>query len=71
MSGQSNYGADRVSCPACGADAYCESVDVGVGLYVSGDYVCTRCGWESDGPEDFGFLGMDEVPFAPPHATPA
>jgi hypothetical protein len=33
-------------CTECGSYAYCESVDVGVGLYLDDNYVC-QCGWES------------------------
>lgn len=61
----SNYGQDRMECPNCGATAWCESVDVGVGLYLKGDYHCDECGWEIDGPDDHGFIKPDEVPFAP------
>lgn len=59
-----NYGDQFMLCPACSGRAECESVDVGVGLYLRGDYHCD-CGWEIDGPEDFGFVGMDDRPFAP------
>lgn len=55
---------DRMICPACGAVAESDSVDVGVGLIVRGNFHC-RCGWELDGPEDFGFIEMDERPFCP------
>lgn len=40
--------ADMMPCPECGSIAYCESVDVGVGLYIDGEYEC-RCGWCSGG----------------------
>lgn len=54
--------ADQIRCPACGDIAESESVDVGVGLYVRGNFSCA-CGWEIDGPEDFGFIdGPDEGP---------
>lgn len=39
--------AHMMVCVECGEYACCESVDVGVGFYVDGNYVC-RCGWESD-----------------------
>jgi hypothetical protein len=64
----SNYGADRGKCPMCGALAVCESVDVGVGLYLHPDGLqCTRCDWEEHG-EHQPELTMDERPFAPPEA---
>ena len=61
----SNYGAQFMTCPNCGARAECESVDVGVGLYLKGDYACHRCDWEINGPNDFGFVGMEDREFAP------
>ena len=62
------YGADRMKCPACGDIAESDSVDVGVGVIVRGNFNCA-CGWEIDGPEDYGFIEMDERPF-PPHREP-
>lgn len=56
----SNYGDQFMTCPNCGGRAECEAVDVGVGLYLSGDYVCKVCEWESDGPDDFGFIETDD-----------
>ena len=56
--------ADHMICPACGAIAESDSVDVGVGTIVRGNFSCL-CGWEIGGPEDFGFIEMDEVEFAP------
>lgn len=49
MKGKTNYGDDRMQCPMCGGIAYSDSVDVGVGLYIRGNYECS-CGWEIDGP---------------------
>jgi hypothetical protein len=63
-----NYGQDRMKCPACGGIAESDSVDVGVGLIVRGNFSCS-CGWEIDGPDDWGFLDPDERPFAPPDAV--
>lgn len=63
--GRTNYGDQYMRCPACGATAKCEAVDVGVGLYLRGDYTCSRCDWEINGPGDFGFVGCDDVPPAP------
>lgn len=37
--------ADQMRCPECGGIATSESVDVGVGLCVRGNYECA-CGWE-------------------------
>lgn len=62
--------ADQMICPKCGGIAESESVDVGVGLIVRGNFSCV-CGWEIDGPEDFGFLDMNEAPFGPPDAFDA
>jgi hypothetical protein len=55
-----------MKCPACGDVAESDSVDVGVGLLVRGNFACA-CGWEIDGPEDFGFVREDELDnvFAP------
>lgn len=36
---------DQMICPECGSIAESESVDVGVGLYIRGNYECA-CGWE-------------------------
>lgn len=66
------YGADQMKCPACGAIAEAESVDVGVGLYVRADsFTCTVCDWVIDGPEDFGFIEEHEIEFAPPETFDA
>lgn len=46
----SNYGDQFMTCPMCGSIAESEAVDVGVGLYIKGDYVCSQCDWETDGP---------------------
>lgn len=37
---------DQMICPECGGRAYSDSVDVGVGLYVRGNFECAACGWE-------------------------
>lgn len=37
--------ADMMICPECGGKAYSDSVDVGVGLIVRGNFEC-ECGWE-------------------------
>lgn len=42
-----NYGDQFTACPECGARAESESIDVGVGLYIQGNFICA-CGWESD-----------------------
>lgn len=55
--------ADQMKCPACGGTAECESVDIGVGLMTRGDFAC-ECGWEIYGPEDFGFIEMEELQFS-------
>lgn len=57
--------ADQMICPNCGHIATCESVDVGVSLYLKGDFRCSNCPWELDGPEDFGFLNIDDIPTLP------
>lgn len=42
-------------CPECGGIAESDSVDVGVGLYVRGNFACP-CGWEyeADGKMNVG-----------------
>lgn len=63
MFGKTNYGQDRMECPMCGKTAYSDSVDVGVGLYIRGNFEC-ECGWEIDGeiqPE----LSMDWIKTLP------
>ena len=64
------YGADRMQCPACGGNAYSDSVDVGVGLVVRGNFACA-CGWEYGAHDDYGFVAMNDVEFAPPDALTA
>lgn len=61
----SNWGADRKPCPVCGGVAECESVDVGVGLILNtaAGFMCYDCGWQEGGPDDFGFIDIDERPF--------
>lgn len=41
----SNYGDQFMLCPECGGRAESDAVDVGVGLYIAGNFVCD-CGWE-------------------------
>ena len=63
------YGSDQMKCPACGAIAEAESVDVGVGLYVRADsFACTVCDWFIDGPDDYGFIEEHEIEFPPVEA---
>lgn len=59
----SNYGSQFMACPRCNNTVEAESVDVGVGLYIKDEWLCDRCGWEMYGPEDFGFIGMDDREF--------
>lgn len=49
----SNYGDQFMECPECGGQAESDCVDVGVGLYIAGNYWC-ECGWEitADGKAD-------------------
>lgn len=73
MSGSPHHIAlrsDQMYCPACGGVAESESVDVGVGLLVRGNFSC-ECGWEIDGPDDFGFVEEGDVEFAPAEAFDA
>lgn len=60
-----NYGEQFMKCPACGGIAESEAVDVGVGLYIKGDYACHRCDWDLGGPTDYGFVGMEDREFSP------
>jgi len=61
----SNYGDQFMKCPVCGAIAESEAVDVGVGLYIKGDFKCSKCNWELDGPEDFGFIKLEDLELVP------
>lgn len=61
----SNYGDQFMTCPRCGAQTESMCEDVGVGLYIKGDFYCSACGWEIDGPEDCGFLTIDDVQTLP------
>lgn len=51
--------ADQVVCPECGHIAECESIDVGVGLYISGNFSCD-CGWESDADGKFNVASYED-----------
>lgn len=54
---------DQMLCPNCGGTAESDSVDIGVGLMVRGNFHCD-CGWEIDGPEDFDLvIEMEDSPF--------
>lgn len=64
----SNYGDQFMACPQCNATIEAESVDVGVGLYIKDEWACHRCGWEMYGPNDRGFLSLEEIPSGPPEA---
>lgn len=39
------HGDQFMACPECGGQAESDAVDVGVGLYIAGNYSC-ECGWE-------------------------
>lgn len=39
---------DQMICPDCGAVAESDSVDVGVGLLVRGNFYCAACEWDID-----------------------
>lgn len=52
------------TCPACGGTAIQDAIDVGVGLIPMGEFEC-GCGWIENGPDDYGFITMDERPFCP------
>lgn len=41
-----NYGDQFMKCMECGLTAEADAVDVGVGLYISDEYICD-CGWNS------------------------
>jgi hypothetical protein len=57
--------ARKDDCPACGARTAQDGIDVGVGIMPTGNRYCVKCDWEESGEADFGFLTMDERPFAP------
>ena len=64
-----NYGSDKEVCPNCGDMAEADSVDVGVGVYVNYDTMhCVTCGWAPDGPDDFGFVTLEEIETLPVEA---
>lgn len=63
QNGIDNMREDQMLCPQCQTLLECDSVDVGVGLVVRGNFTCD-CGWEIDGPDDFGFVDTDELEFA-------
>ena len=42
-----------MTCPNCGAQCECDSVDIGVGEQQVGPYFCTECQWSEDNRIDF------------------
>lgn len=63
-----NYGDQFMKCPDCGGQAESDAVDVGVGLYIAGNYWC-ECGWEigADGRANVAIY-EDWFPDVPPCA---
>jgi hypothetical protein len=61
------------NCPACKAPTTVDTVDIGVGNMPVGERYCMNplCDWEESGPTDFGFVGMEDRPFAPVSAEVA
>lgn len=54
---------DEMICPECGAIAVSDSVDIGVGIQVRGNFYCEACHWAkptAETPLDLGFL--EELP---------
>jgi hypothetical protein len=49
-------------CPACGGKTYVDHYE-----NFALEAYCP-CGWEEGGPDDHGYLTMDERPSAPPEA---
>lgn len=35
-------------CPDCGSIAFCDVVDIGIGVQQCGPYYCEECGWVED-----------------------
>lgn len=60
----SNYGDDRMDCPECGGNAYSDSIDVGVGIYIAGNFMCD-CGWEYQADGRMNVASYDDY-FVPP-----
>jgi hypothetical protein len=50
---------DQMLCPECGDIAESDSVDVGVGLYIRGNYEC-RCGWEYEADGRMNVASYDD-----------
>lgn len=50
---------DQMKCPNCGGIAESDSVDVGVGLYVRGNFACS-CGWEIDAEGKMNVAAYDD-----------
>lgn len=50
------YRADQMACPNCGGIAVSDSVDIGVGLQVRGNFACDACHWCADAE-----LGLDDT----------
>lgn len=50
---------DQMRCPSCGGIATSDSVDVGVGLYVAGNFSCS-CGWELEAEGKLNVVSYDD-----------
>ena len=48
-------------CPKCGRIAESDTVDIGVGLQVRGNFRCYGCGWSVEPPTADG-LGLTDWP---------
>lgn len=63
--GSNGLPADVMLCHECGSRAYSDSVDVGVGLVVRGNFEC-HCGWEYEADGKANVATYDDW-FPDPH----
>jgi hypothetical protein len=55
-----DLGPDQMVCPNCGSIAESDSVDIGVGIQVRGNFHCEGCEWSAEQPTD-AELGLDPI----------
>lgn len=56
---------DQMICPNCGEIAVSDSVDIGVGIQVRGNFYCEACHWAKptdEQPFDFDLFLEDPTP---------
>ena len=53
---------DEMICPECGGIAVSDSVDIGVGILVRGNFYCANCGWAMPMEEEpNNIIDLDEA----------